>query len=249
MANIEFIQTVETMLPTLTLSEAAASHLGGISVTGIYGPPKSGKHSVLLEATTAVATWDTTRQTGEFEPTDKHNHISSDSELQEVVDTLRQGEYAHAGIYNGEFYGVRASEYTKTDTGVILVDMARHRIHELRAKEAFEAVHEVMIVADGYNRWQTNFIGALGYDVAKIAQLMDSTEKLLVESLEGADAHDPQDGLYIVANQYPFFTAKIIDAYANNGDVYSDVKEHGYNAAEAILNRIKARPLGLPQAC
>lgn len=34
MANIESIQTVETLLPTLTLSEATASHLGGISVTG-----------------------------------------------------------------------------------------------------------------------------------------------------------------------------------------------------------------------
>lgn len=69
--------------------------------------------------------------------------------------------------------------------------MARHRIHELRAKETFKAVHEVMIVADGYNCWQTSFTGALGCDAAKIAQLLDSTEKLLVEILEEADAHDP----------------------------------------------------------
>jgi hypothetical protein len=236
MANNEFIQQAKIFIANVELNPAAAAICKEISVTGIFGPSKSGKHSVLAMTETPVAIWDTSRPLLISDPVDKHNHLTTDSELQQVLDDLQHGNYVHAMIHSDtkEFYGVKADQYTKTDTGNILVDMASERIRAVRHSVLFRNVAELMIVPSSYNQWQGMFLASSTGPAGVPEAFFKRSEHVLKSGLRTT-------GLYVVPNDHVMTTAKIVDDFAEGGHIDYDIKRRGRLAAREVLARLKVR--------
>lgn len=237
MANPEFMKQAEQLIAVTQPSLTAATICREISVTGVFGPSKSGKHSVLAMTDTPVAVWDTTRPLHVSDAVDKHNHLTTDSELQQVIDDLAAGAYVHAMIHplTNEFYGVRAAQYAKSDSGNILVDMAKHRIDEVRRNDIFKRVAELMIVPSNFNQWH-GMIGGSFSSAANAERFFSESEATIADGVSDTD-------LYVVPNDHIFTTANIVDAYAQTGVINEGVNRRGRDSAQNILARLSVRRL------